>query len=67
MRSAGLAVAVTAASLALALPLAWLTARTDLPGRRAWTVLAMLPLVIPSYIGAYLVAPGASDAAGSLR
>jgi len=52
-RSAGLALAVTAASVAIALPLAWLTARTDLPARRAWTVLATLPLVIPSYIGAY--------------
>ena len=55
LRSVGLAGAVTAGSLALALPLAWLTARTDLPARRAWTVLTLLPLVIPSYIGAYLV------------
>jgi iron(III) transport system permease protein len=46
---------VTAAAIALALPLAWLTQRTDLPGRRAWTVLTLLPLVIPSYIGAYLI------------
>jgi len=29
---------------------AWLTTRTDLPGRRAWTVAAALPLVIPSYV-----------------
>jgi len=55
LRSVGLAAAVTAGSLALALPLAWLTGRTDLPGRRIWTVLTLLPLVIPSYIGAYLV------------
>jgi iron(III) transport system permease protein len=34
---------------------AWLTVRTDLPGRRAWAVLCTLPLVIPSYIGAYLM------------
>ena len=54
-RSIGLAAAVTAGTLALALPLAWLTVRTDLPGRRMWTVLTLLPLVIPSYIGAYLV------------
>ena len=27
--------------------------RTDLPGRRLWTVAAALPLVVPSYIGAY--------------
>jgi len=55
LRSAGLAASVTAGALALALPLAWLTARTDLPARRTWSVLTMLPLVIPSYIGAYLM------------
>ena len=52
-RSLALAAAVTASAVALAVPLAWLTARTDLPGRRIWAVLAALPLVIPSYIGAY--------------
>lgn len=54
-RSAGLAAAVTASSVALALPLAWLMVRSDIPGRRIWTVLTVLPLVIPSYIGAYLI------------
>lgn len=49
----GLTAAVTATSLAVAVPLAWLTTRTDLPGRRVWTVLTALPLVIPSYVGAY--------------
>ena len=53
-RSAALATAVTAAALAIALPLSWLLTRTDLPGRRVWTVLTTLPLVIPSYIAAYL-------------
>lgn len=48
-----LAALVTAISLALSLPLAWLTVRTDLPGRRAWVVLTTLPLVVPSYVGAY--------------
>ncbi|HEX8207847.1 MAG TPA: iron ABC transporter permease, partial [Solirubrobacteraceae bacterium] len=38
-----------------AVPVAWLTVRTDLPGRRIWAVLCALPLVIPSYIGAYLM------------
>ena len=51
---AGLATAVTAASIAIALPLAWLTVRTDLPGRRLWATLCALPLVIPTYVGAYL-------------
>lgn len=61
-RSLGLAAAVAATATALAVPLAWLTTRTDLPARRVWTVLVALPLVIPSYIGAYLfvsaVGPG---------
>ncbi|MDX6648203.1 MAG: iron(III) transport system permease protein, partial [Solirubrobacteraceae bacterium] len=65
-RSLGLAAAVTAGSIALALPLAWLTTRTDLPGRRMWTVLTVLPLVIPSYIGAYLLV-SALGPAGLLR
>jgi iron(III) transport system permease protein len=52
-RSAGLAVAVTAAAAAIGVPLAWLTTRTDLPGRRVWAVLLALPLVIPSYVGAF--------------
>lgn len=55
LRSVGLAAAVTAATVAIALPLSWLTVRTDLPGRGVWSVLAALPLVIPSYIGAYLL------------
>ena len=37
------------------MPLAWLTARCDLPFRRVWTVLTLLPLVVPSYVGAFIV------------
>ena len=54
-RTLGLAAAVTAAAVAIAVPLAWLTTRTDLPARRLWTTLTTLPLVIPSYVGAYLL------------
>ena len=54
LRSAGLAAAVTAGAIALAVPLAWLTVRSDLPGRRTWATLATLPLVMPSYIVAYV-------------
>lgn len=54
-RSVLLAAVVTAAAVALAVPLAWLTARTDLPGRKAWAVLAALPLVIPSYVGGFVL------------
>jgi iron(III) transport system permease protein len=48
-----LAVAVTLAGVAISVPLAWLTTRTDLPGRRAWVVLTALPLAIPTYVGAF--------------
>jgi iron(III) transport system permease protein len=54
-RSLGLALAVTAASAIISLPAAWLTTRTDLPGRRSLAVLLALPVVIPSYVGAYLL------------
>jgi len=53
VNSALLTIAVTASSIALAVPLAWLLVRTDLPGRRVWTVLMILPLVVPSYVGAF--------------
>ncbi|MFB6298232.1 MAG: ABC transporter permease [Salinirussus sp.] len=44
---------VTAGSLLVGVPLAILTVQTDLPFRRFWTVVAALPLVVPSYIGAF--------------
>ena len=50
-----LTVIVTAGSAALALPLAWLTVRTDLPLRGFWSVATALPLVIPSYVGGFAV------------
>ena len=50
-----LVVSVSAASVVLAVPLAWLTARTDLPWRRTWAVIASLPLVIPSYVAGFVV------------
>lgn len=52
-RTVLLAAAVTASCLAIGVPIAWLTARTDLPARRTLSVLTVLPLVIPSYVGAY--------------
>jgi len=51
--SVGLVAVVTAASTLLGVPLAYLTVQTDLPGRRAWTIVLSLPLVVPSYIGAF--------------
>lgn len=40
------------ACMVLGTVLAWLVARTDLPGRRFWRVALPLPLVIPSFVGA---------------
>jgi len=45
---------VTFFSVLFGVPMAWASVRSDLPLRRMWTVLAMLPLVIPSFVGAYL-------------
>ncbi|WP_222917252.1 iron ABC transporter permease [Natrinema sp. SYSU A 869] len=44
---------VTVLSTLIGVPLAWLTVQTDLPFRRFWAVVAALPLVVPSYIGAF--------------
>ncbi len=49
-----LTVSVTGSSILLGVPLAWLTTRSDLPGRKFWAVLHVLPLVVPSYIYAFL-------------
>jgi iron(III) transport system permease protein len=54
-RTLALAGTVTAASILIGLPVAWLTVRTDLPGRRAWSVLTALPLVVPSYVGGFAI------------
>lgn len=48
-----LAAIVLGISILISVPLAWLTIRTDLPGRRIWTILMVLPLVFPSYVGSY--------------
>ena len=52
-RTLALAAATAGAAAVLGTAVAWLVARTDLPWRRAWGVLLALPLVIPSFIGAF--------------
>ncbi|MDG4797356.1 iron ABC transporter permease [Micromonospora sp. WMMD1082] len=49
----GLATVVTAASVFLGVGAAFLVTRTDLPFRRAFAVLAALPLAVPTYIAAF--------------
>jgi iron(III) transport system permease protein len=51
----GLALAVTACATALSLPLAWLTTRTNLPGRPVWTALLCLPLALPTFVSGYVL------------
>ncbi len=50
VQTLALTAAVTAAAAAVGVATAWLTTRTDLPGRRTWSTLAALPLVLPSYV-----------------
>ncbi|MFJ8041860.1 ABC transporter permease [Kitasatospora sp. NPDC096147] len=45
------ATAATVVSLVLGVPLAWLLARTDFPGRRLVRSLVTLPLVLPPVVG----------------
>ncbi|TVQ35181.1 MAG: iron ABC transporter permease [Spirochaetaceae bacterium] len=48
-----LTVGVVAVTTAMALPLAWLVVRTDVPGRRLLTLLSVLPLSVPGYVMAF--------------
>ncbi|YAF93754.1 MAG: ABC transporter permease [Nodularia sp. CChRGM 3473] len=51
--SAAMAATVTLFSTLIAVPLAFLTVRTDLPGRGFWLVATTLPLAVPSYVGSF--------------
>ncbi|GAB4444091.1 MAG: iron ABC transporter permease [Chloroflexi bacterium OHK40] len=51
--SAALALSTAALATLVALPVAWLTVATDLPLRRFWAVVTLLPLAIPTYISGF--------------
>ncbi|RIH89508.1 Sulfate transport system permease protein CysW [Meiothermus luteus] len=53
LNTLALLLGVIALTTLLALPLAWLTSRTDLRGRRLWTLLLTLPLAVPGYVGVF--------------
>jgi iron(III) transport system permease protein len=55
------------ASVALGAPLAWLTARTDLPGRRLVRALVMASFVTPPFLGAVAWVMLAGPNAGALN
>lgn len=48
-----LTLGVLVGSSAIAFPMAWLTTRTVLSGRRFFTLLGVMPLAIPGYVMAY--------------
>ncbi|MCY3834257.1 MAG: iron ABC transporter permease [Chloroflexi bacterium] len=50
--SLSLMATATVCATLIAIPFAWLTSRSDLPGRRAWLVLGLAAMVIPSYLTA---------------
>ncbi len=51
--TAALVAVGTAACTVLGVAVAWLVERTDLPGRRAWAVLAALPITVPAFVTSY--------------
>ena len=61
------AVATTACVL-LGVAVAWCVERTDLPGRRAWAVLAALPITVPAFVTSYSwvsITPAVQDFGGA--
>lgn len=54
-RSVLLAITVTFFSIVISLPLAWLLFRTKLPLKRFWLVATVIPAVIPSYVGGFVM------------
>jgi iron(III) transport system permease protein len=53
VRSLTLAATVALSSAVIGTGLAWVVARTDVPFRRGWAALLPLPLVFPSFVGAF--------------
>lgn len=53
IRTGALVFCVTSLSVIIALPIAWLIERTDLPFGKFWSVVTPLPLVIPSYVATF--------------
>jgi iron(III) transport system permease protein len=67
--SALLCVGCVAVTVVLGTGLALLVERTDLPGRRVWTVLLVAPLAVPAFVNAYAwvsLRPGLNGAMGAV-
>ncbi|MGI9645011.1 MAG: ABC transporter permease [Ilumatobacteraceae bacterium] len=59
-RTVQLATLVSATTAVLGTGLAWLLVRTDLPARRLWRLVLVLPLALPSFVGAAAFIAGIS-------
>ncbi len=66
LRSIALSLLVALGTVLIAVPYAFLVVRTDLPARRVWALVGALPLVVPSYVGAFALV-GAFGPRGVLR
>ena len=69
VNTVGLAVAASITCAVIGTATAWLVERTDLPGRKVWTVLAVAPLAIPPFISSYAwvsLSNGLQDFGGAL-
>ena len=55
LKTAALVIAVCFSCIAIALISCWIITRTDLKLKSLWSALMPLPLVIPSYVGAFIV------------
>ncbi len=64
-----LVVAVSVATTIIGVASAWLVERTDLPGRKVWSVLMAAPLAVPPFISSYAwvsISNSLQDFAGAL-
>jgi iron(III) transport system permease protein len=53
LKTVSLGLGVVLACSLIALPLAWLTARTNIAAKGVLTLIGVLPLAVPGYVGAY--------------
>lgn len=54
-RSLVLAFSVTLLSILISVPLSWFLFRADIPYRKLWLIMTAIPLVIPSYVGGFVM------------
>lgn len=55
LNSVVLMITVSVVSIVISIPCAWITTRSGVKGRSIWAVAFALPLVIPTYVGGFIV------------